>query len=252
MSRRRQPSDTGKIVFTERPSAAAAMEKLRAEMAQLSAANDREPLPESAPAEVTEAPSRPEQTGDVVYLSRRVKRWRASTAVFGLLAASLLGLIVVREVRPGLLPKPLKPTPVEVVRTVEVVKTVEVPAPAPAEYVAVLQKDAASPAFILTFDFEKRMVMARLVGAEHQSGRSYELWLVSDKLPTPKSLGVIGAEPFTVRRALSDFDMPTINRATYAVSLEPQGGSPTGLPTGPVLYTGKLVQATPPGLTSTP
>jgi anti-sigma-K factor RskA len=29
------------------------------------------------------------------------------------------------------------------------------------------------------------------------------------------------------------------------VSLEPEGGSPTGLPTGPVLFTGKLVQATP-------
>ena len=33
--------------------------------------------------------------------------------------------------------------------------------------------------------------------------------------------------------------------ATYAVSLEPEGGSPTGLPTGPVLFTGKLIQATP-------
>jgi anti-sigma-K factor RskA len=27
----------------------------------------------------------------------------------------------------------------------------------------------------------------------------------------------------------------------FAVSLEPRGGSPTGQPTGPVLWTGKLV-----------
>jgi anti-sigma-K factor RskA len=189
---------------------------------------------------------------EVIQLSRRVNRWRASTGVFGLLAASLLALIVLREVKPESLPAPLRPTPVEVVKTVEVIKTVEVPAPAPAEFVAVLQKDAASPAFLLTFDFAKQTVLVRAVGAERQSGKSYELWLVSDKFPAPKSLGVIGEEPFTVRRALGDFDAVTINRATYAVSLEPQGGSPTGAPTGPVLYSGKLVQATPPGLVATP
>jgi anti-sigma-K factor RskA len=33
--------------------------------------------------------------------------------------------------------------------------------------------------------------------------------------------------------------------ATFAVSLEPQGGSPTGTPTGPVLFSGKLVQVSP-------
>jgi anti-sigma-K factor RskA len=182
-----------------------------------------------------------------------VRRWQASTAAFGLLAASLLALIVVRETRPEFLPRPLQPTPVvkEVVRTVEVIKTVEVPAPEPAEFVAVLQKDAASPAFLLSFDFAKRTVLVRAVGAERQSGKSYELWLVSDKLQSPRSLGVIGEEPFT-RRALGDFDPVTINRATYAVSLEPQGGSPTGAPTGPVLFAGKLVQTTPPGLVSTP
>jgi anti-sigma-K factor RskA len=38
-----------------------------------------------------------------------------------------------------------------------------------------------------------------------------------------------------------------LNAATYAVSLEPEGGSPSGAPTGPVLYTGKLIQATPRG-----
>jgi anti-sigma-K factor RskA len=63
---------------------------------------------------------------------------------------------------------------------------------------------------------------------------------------------VIGAEPFTVRQVSAEYDPVTINRATYAVSLEPQGGSPTGAPTGPVLYSGKLVQATPPGMGSTP
>ena len=46
--------------------------------------------------------------------------------------------------------------------------------------------------------------------------------------------------------ATANYDAVTINRATYAVSLEPEGGSPTGAPTGPVLFTGKLLQVTPP------
>ena len=58
--------------------------------------------------------------------------------------------------------------------------------------------------------------------------------------------GVIGNEEFTQRPQLANYDAVTINRATYAVSLEPEGGSPTGAPTGPVLYSGKLLQVTPP------
>jgi len=123
---------------------------------------------------------------------------------------------------------------------------VEVPSPKPAEFVAVLQRDASSPAFLVTFDLDKRLLTVRTVGAERQAGMSYELWLVSDKFPAPRSLGVIGAGPYTVRRPEPDYDAVIINRATYAVSLEPQGGSPTGAPTGPVLYTGKLLQATAP------
>ena len=114
-----------------------------------------------------------------------------------------------------------------------------------------LQKDAFSPAFLLTMDLDKKTVTVRAVGAERQAGKSYELWLISDKFPRPRSLGVIGDEQFTVRRALAEYDAGTINRATYAVSLEAQGGSTTGTP-GQVLYTGKLVQATPPSISGTP
>ena len=45
------------------------------------------------------------------------------------------------------------------------------------------QKDDASPAFLLTFDLDKRPLTVRRVGAEPQAGKSYELWLVSDKFP---------------------------------------------------------------------
>ena len=43
---------------------------------------------------------------------------------------------------------------------------------------------------------------------------------------------------------LAAYSPQMIEQATLAVSLEPEGGSPTGAPTGPVLFAGKLIQAT--------
>jgi anti-sigma-K factor RskA len=199
-----------------------------------------EPVPPAPPTPEREAAS----SAQVIALSRRARRWRGAALAIAALAAAFAGLVVVREVKPELMPDPLKPRVVE--RQVEVVKTVEVPSPRPAQYVAVLQRDAASPAFLLTFDLDKRTLTVRTVRAERQPGKAYELWLVSDRFQAPRSLGLIGNEEFTQRPQLANYDAVTINRATYAVSLEPEGGSPTGAPTGPVLYTGKLLQATPP------
>jgi anti-sigma-K factor RskA len=202
-----------------------------------------EPAPSPRPQ--PEAPQ-PEaaSSAQIIELSRRAARWRGAALAIAALAAAFAGIVVVREMRPELMPDPLKPRVVE--KQVEVIKTVEVPSPKPAEYVAVLQRDAASPAFLLTFDLEKRTLTVRTVRAERQPGKTYELWLVSDRFKSPRSLGLIGDEQFTQRAQLANYDPVTINRATYAVSVEPEGGSPTGAPTGPVLFTGKLIQATPP------
>ena len=128
----------------------------------------------------------------------------------------------------------------------------QTPAPTPAQvaaqsqYVALLQTDATSPAFILTVDAATKNFTVRKVGAEAQAGKSYELWIVSDKFQAPRSLGVIGGDEFTTRAALASYDPETVNQATYAVTVEPEGGSPTGSATGPIVYTGKLIETVPP------
>jgi anti-sigma-K factor RskA len=198
------------------------------------------------------APAALAPSAEVIDLTRRLRRWRTGAVMSGAIAASILALAVTRDIRPDLMPAALQPPVTVVERPVEVVRTVEVPAPRPAQYVAVLQKDAASPAFLLSVDLDRGTVTVRTVGAERLAGKSYELWLVSDRFPAPRSLGVIGDSGFTVEPRLASYDPATINAATYAVSLEPQGGSPTGAPTGPVLYAGKLVQATPPEPARTP
>jgi anti-sigma-K factor RskA len=130
---------------------------------------------------------------------------------------------------------------------VEVTRTVEVPSPRPAQYVAVLQREGTLAGFLLTFDLEKRTVAVRTVGVEQHTGKSYQLWLVSSRFSAPQSLGLIGGGEFSVRRELASFDAITINSAAYEVSLEPEHGSPTGVPSGPVLYSGKLIRTTPLG-----
>jgi anti-sigma-K factor RskA len=68
-----------------------------------------------------------------------------------------------------------------------------------------------------------------------QPGRSFELWALPDG-GAPVSLGLLPAAG-KVSRELTAAQQEALRAATnVAVSLEPQGGSRTGAPTGPVLY----------------
>jgi anti-sigma-K factor RskA len=69
--------------------------------------------------------------------------------------------------------------------------------------------------------------------------------LISKQFPSPRSLGIVGNEEFTQRALPANTNVDTLRGATYAVSLEPAGGSPSGVPTGPVLFTGKAVESLP-------
>ena len=159
------------------------------------------------------------------------------------IAAALISMISVGAYQPDLLPDSLRPKP----RTQMVeVKTPSAPAKPSAQYVAVLQKDGGSPAFILTVDGATRNFTVRKLGAAAEPGKSFELWLISDRLPRPRSLGVIGGGDFTARPVLSAYAPEVVNQATYAVTVEPEGGSPTGVATGPIVFTGKLIEAVPP------
>ena len=68
----------------------------------------------------------------------------------------------------------------------------------------------------------------------------------------PRSLGVIGGNDFTARPVLSSYDPDIVDKATYAVTVEPEGGSPTGVATGPIVFTGKLIEAVPPAMPAPP
>jgi anti-sigma-K factor RskA len=177
-----------------------------------------------------------ERSANVVQLARGVSRWRRMTGVMGAIAALLALYIGLAQFAPGLVP--LGP------RT-QVVAQAPGPAQLGARLVAVLQQDPTAPAFLLTVDPQSRTLVVRRVSATPEAGRSYELWLISSQFPAPKSLGVVGNDEFTQRPIPGNFDVATLRAASYAVSLEPSGGSPSGVPTGPVLFTGKIVESVP-------
>lgn len=197
-------------------------------------------LPAPPPAPVVEASDTAIDNARIIEFSGRARRWRNLATAAAAIAASLFALVVTQVVRPEWLPAALRGKP-----RIETVQ-VQVPAAIPAQFVAVLQKGADAPAFILTVDVATKAFTVRKVAAQPEQGKSYELWIVSDKLPQPRSLGVIGGDNFTTRPVLSAYDADTINQATYAVTVEPEGGSPTSLPTGPIVFSGKLVETVPP------
>jgi|SRR5689334_4163803 len=180
-------------------------------------------------------------SSNVVQLNSRIRRWRNVASAASAIAAALLVMVGLQVYQPDVLPDSIRPKP----RT-QVVEVKTPPPPASAQYVALLQSGAGAPAFILTVDAATRNFTVRKVGAQPEAGKSYELWIVSDKLQRPRSLGVIGNNDFTARPILAAYDSEIVNQATFAVSVEPQGGSTTGLPTGPVVFSGKLIETVPP------
>src|SRR6476620_10083623 len=211
-------------------------------------------LPETAPRfaqvvpEVVERAAVPDNSS-VISLSAQAARWRFVANFMTGIAAVLITMIVVGAYRPDLLPDRFRPEPLK--QVVEV-NTPSAPAAPSAQYVAVLQKEGGSPAFILTVDGATRNFTVRKVGAAPEPARSFELWLISDKLPRPRSLGVIGDGDFTARAVLASYDSDVINNATYAVTLEQAGGSPDGNPHSAPVFTGKLVETVPPGPVGSP
>lgn len=121
----------------------------------------------------------------------------------------------------------------------EVPVQVEVPKPVPVERMAaVLTGEQARSAWIVTGPVRGDRIRVRALEPEPlPSGRAYELWLLPEGR-NPISLGLVpeeGERTIEPPPELRDLLRPGV---PLAVSLEPAGGSPTGQPTGPVLYQG--------------
>ena len=109
--------------------------------------------------------------------------------------------------------------------------------------VVVLAGGDAKPALVATAARTSRYLAVKAIAPVAVApDRSLQLWMLPET-GNPRSLGLVSTiAPAGVARielpAAADRTLQNI--PALAISLEPAGGSPTGLPTGPVLYTGPV------------
>ncbi len=104
--------------------------------------------------------------------------------------------------------------------------------------VSQLTLKAADGTVLATAEIDRRNVMRLHPVAMPPAppGKSYELWIISSGDNIPKAEGVMPDDPNAAMQLVS-----AQPGATLAVSIEPAGGSPSGLPTGPVVASGSIM-----------
>jgi anti-sigma-K factor RskA len=198
-------------------------------------------LPPEAAAEFDKRPTRSAaeiaqtSSGDkVARTDGSVRYWRRLGIGASIIAAVLAAYIAAAQFVPGLtVGRQSQP--------------VAVAPKHPAQLMAVLQQEPTAPAFLLTLDPVERTITARRLTTAPDSGRSYELWLYSPKLSKPVSLGLVGSAEVTNRPVPANLDVETMRAANFSVSLEGTNGSSTGTPSGPILFKGQMIEASPAG-----
>jgi anti-sigma-K factor RskA len=148
---------------------------------------------------------------NIVALRRRLNIWRGSTFIAGALAAGLAAIVVLD-------------------------RTAVQPVVEGGRYVAVVDSDGHEPALIAEVDTAAGIIRVRSLKAETPQGKSLELWHVEEG-KQPRSLGILqaGLDAQTIQETAGPVN------GLLAVSVEPEGGSPSGAPTGPIVYTGRLI-----------
>ena len=153
--------------------------------------------------------SQESSTDEVSHMRRKLARWRAATVSATAMAAVLATVIFVS---PALFRVSTDP------------------------FVAVFQQDDQQPAFLMSVDLNSKELTVRPITAEGQIGKTYQLWIVAEQLgSSPKSLGLVESLGQPTYKTIS-LDAEVLKKATFGISIEPQGGSPTGQPTGPAIH----------------
>ena len=103
-----------------------------------------------------------------------------------------------------------------------------------------LSTDKAEPVWIVRVTNDgQQLKLTSLDLPNVPTDRDLELWAIADS--APESLGVMRVVNGQVELIFSAKQKQRFDQGkVLAISLEPKGGSPTGSPTGAVLFTGKL------------
>lgn len=117
------------------------------------------------------------------------------------------------------------------------------PAPATPVEMAVIASQVGKPVWVVSARHAQRTLTIKAIGpAAPPAGKAYQLWMLPKPGAAPVSLGLLPQSGETIRRLTATQMQALAAAQALAVSIEPPGGSPTGQPTGPVVYVAPLVQ----------
>ena len=163
--------------------------------------------------------AQPPAAEKVVALRRRLGIWRGYGAAMTALAASLALVVGYQATRDEpIVVQPQQRAPV---------------------MVATLSSDEAETSLSVAYDKQRGSLLVtpgRMSGAP---GHDHELWIIPAG-GSPISLGLVRADAPHRLPVPAQLAPHFRDRAAIALSVEPEGGSPTGQPTGPVVASGEL------------
>lgn len=110
------------------------------------------------------------------------------------------------------------------------------------ERLAVIADQNSDPLWVISADLDEGTLEARTINApDVAADADYELWVLTAEGP-PLSLGLLNRDAGTIETQIPAKLLEALSRSQrLAISLEPSGGSPTGLPTGPIVYQASLL-----------
>jgi anti-sigma-K factor RskA len=106
---------------------------------------------------------------------------------------------------------------------------------------AMLHRTDSAATDVIAFQIDKKNAnMVLLANAPvPEAGKDYELWVLPPK-QAPISLGVVKVGERQERPLPPNVAQYMIDFANLAVTVEPTGGSPSGAPTGPIVFVGNV------------
>lgn len=115
------------------------------------------------------------------------------------------------------------------------------------DMMAVLSDNKSEPALLVSWPLrqtQNKHIKVRVIAhPDMPADTSWELWLIpADRMDRPVSAGFVGMAPLQTLPMSGAAADALSNAWGFAVSVEPKGGSPTGAPTGPVIFRGPCVK----------
>lgn len=107
------------------------------------------------------------------------------------------------------------------------------PPSGPVRVAALAPINAPAPAFVAQAQADGTVTLAAVSPQDVPAGKDLELWVLAPGAQKVASLGLLPKGGRTLQ-----LSAPPATGTQFLISLEPQGGSTTGQPTGPVLYGG--------------